>query len=173
MSCYNNGYNPCGYNPCATTCYKTNYNCNPCQQQPCTQTIVNLPTQIGLTGFSITDTIRVHLEGSGLRGDWVGNNSVTTLNGGGGGTLCCCPCSIVTSLSGEAGAVSGGNVIAGPVTISLTGTSATASATLSTSSTAGTFSGTLSFPSATVTCCNGVKTVTLAGGTMTWNSQGP
>ena len=174
MSCYN-GYNPCGYNPCATTCYKTNYNCNPCQQQPCTQTIVHLPTTITVTptnsGALANNQFKLSLEGSGLSGNWVGGTTTAgtaTLVGGGGGTLCCCPCSLVTSIAGEAGTVSNNNIAAAPLTISLTGSSATGTAVLSGSVNGTVSTGTITFPSATVTCCNGIKTVTLAAGTATW-----
>ena len=178
MSCYNNGcYNPYGgYNPCGATCYRTDYNpcCNPCQQ-PCNQTVVKLPSTLTVTPLnSLSESnnqFEMTLAGSGLSGHWVGgttSSGTATLNGGGGGTLCCCPCAIETSLSGEAGTVSNNNTCATPLTINITGSSASATGTLQGQVSGGSFTGTVNFPSATVTCCNGVKTVTLAAGVVTW-----
>jgi hypothetical protein len=171
MSCCNTNC----YNPCGSTCYRTNYNC--CvPQQPCTQTVVNLPTTLTVTptnsGALANNQFKLSLAGSGLSGNWTGGTTTgatASLVGGGGGTLCCCPCSIVTSIAGEAGTSSNNNIAAAPLTITLAGSSATGTGSLS-----GTVGGTafvggnVTFPSATVTCCNGIRTITLAVGTVTW-----
>lgn len=174
MSCYNNScYNPYGgYNPCGASCYRTDYNtcCNPCQQ-PCNQTVVKLPTSLSLSASAAFaaeagNTVKLSLSGSGLSGNWVGGT--VTLQGGGGGTLCCCPCAIETSVAGEAGTISNNNISATPLTINITGSSASATGTLQGQVNGSSITGTVNFPSATVTCCNGIKTVTLANGTISW-----
>lgn len=173
MSCCNTNC----YNPCGSTCYRTSYNNCCVPQQPCTQTVVNLPTTLTViptkSAALANNQFKLSLAGSGLSGNWTGGSitgtTTASLVGGGGGTLCCCPCSIVTSIAGEAGTISNHNIAAAPLTITLAGSSATGTGSLSGTVDGVAFvGGHITFPSATVTCCNGIRTITLLAGTVTW-----
>ena len=167
MSCCNNNC----YNPCGSTCYRTNYNNCCVPQQPCTSTVIKFPTTLTTNAFTVatSSSTIITISGSNISANWLiggltSTAAASTATGGGGGLLCCCPCSIDTSLVGS---YTTGTTIynfSAPLVITIAGGTATASGNITyvNSAAAATTTGTINFTGGTVTCCNGIRTVTFA-----------
>lgn len=175
MSCCNNNC----YNPCGSTCYKTNYNNCCVPQQPCTTTQIILPTSatVAYTAAPAVGTANIIITGSGMAANWTGDTAAVTtantLTGGGGATICCCPCTIYGNLSGTytgqagtAGNTSGNAgaseyTLSGVVTITIAGGTSTLTVTsISATTSSGTAVPSVTSITGTVTCCNGIRTIT-------------